>query len=171
MEGQGQGAAPQGTVLLIEDSPDDVALTLRAFQRAGIHHPVVVMEDGVDALDYLFGEGRFAATGPALRPLVVLLDLNLPRLDGHQVLRRIREDPRTRSLPVVVLTSSVEEQDVVRSYDLGANSYVRKPVSFLAFVEAARQLGVYWLQLNRPPPGPRGAPVPGSPVPGSGDAR
>lgn len=154
---EGQAAAAQGTVLLVEDSPDDVALTLRAFQRAGITNQVVVMEDGVDALEYLFGEGRFAAEGPAPQPLVVLLDLNLPRLDGHQVLRRIRADPRTRHLPVVVLTSSVEEQDVVRSYDSGANSYVRKPVSFLTFVEAARQLGVYWLQLNRPaPPGPAG---------------
>jgi two-component system, response regulator len=144
--------AQQGRVLLVEDSPDDVALTLRAFQRAGITHEVVVKEDGVEALEYLFGEGAYAAAGPAPQPLVVLLDLNLPRLDGHEVLRRIRADARTRHLPVVVLTSSAEDRDVVRSYDSGANSYVRKPVSFLAFVEAARQLGVYWLQLNRPPP-------------------
>jgi two-component system, response regulator len=163
MEATGQGGverggaapgAPAGSVLLVEDNPDDVALTLRAFQRAGITHPVVVMEDGVEALEYLFGEGRYAASGPARQPLVVLLDLNLPRLDGHEVLRRIRADPRTRRLPVVVLTSSSQDADVVRSYDSGANSYVRKPVSFLAFVEAARQLGVYWLQLNRPAPPP-----------------
>ena len=162
--------AQQGTVLLVEDSPDDVALTLRAFQRAGIHHPVVVMEDGVDALDYLFGEGRFTGRGPAPQPLVVLLDLNLPRLDGHEVLRRIRQDPRTRLVPVVVLTSSVQEQDLVRSYDSGANSYVRKPVSFLTFVETARQLGVYWLQLNRPPP-PQPLPPGSGQGPGSGGAR
>jgi two-component system response regulator len=164
----GQGGtgslAPPGTVLLVEDNPDDVELTLRAFQRAGITHPVVVKEDGVEALEYLFGEGRYASEGPAHHPLVVLLDLNLPRMDGHEVLRRIRQDPRTRNLPVVILTSSAEDQDVVRSYDSGANSYVRKPVSFLAFVEAARQLGVYWLQLNRPPP-------PRAPRPSPGGAR
>ncbi|MBF5045239.1 response regulator [Aggregicoccus sp. 17bor-14] len=168
MEGAGGAGslAPPGTVLLVEDNPDDVALTLRAFQRAGITHPVVVVEDGVEALEYLFGEGRHQKEGAAHRPLVVLLDLNLPLLDGHEVLRRIRQDPRTRTLPVVILTSSAEDQDVVRSYDSGANSYVRKPVSFLAFVEAARQLGVYWLQLNHPPP-----PRPSFPSPGSGGSR
>ena len=148
-----------GTVLLVEDNPDDVALTLRAFARAGITQRVVVMEDGVEALEYL--------RGPSPRPLVVLLDLNMPRMDGHEVLRRIRADPRTRHLPVVVLTSSAEDEDVLRSYDAGANSYVRKPVSFLDFVEAARSLGAYWLELNRPaPPG-----SPPSPAPGSGGAR
>jgi two-component system, response regulator len=159
MEGeQQQGGGTRGHILLVEDNADDVALTLRAFARAGVTRRVVVMEDGVEALEYLRGEGPHAAQGPAPHPLVVLLDLNLPRMDGHQVLRRIRADPRTKHLPVVILTSSAEEADVVRSYDSGANSYIRKPVSFLAFVEAARALGVYWLQLNHPPPAAAGGP-------------
>ena len=145
---------PSGPILLVEDNPDDVDLTLRAFQRAGIHHPVEVVADGVEALEYLFAQGPHAARAGRPLPAVVLLDLNLPRLDGHEVLRRIRADARTRLLPVVILTSSVEEEDVARGYGGGCNSYVRKPVSYTEFVEAARQLGVYWLNLNRaPPPG------------------
>jgi two-component system response regulator len=139
-------------ILLVEDNADDVELTLRAFQRAGIHHPVEVVSDGVEALEFLFAQGAHAARAGRPLPAVVLLDLNLPRLDGHEVLRRIRADARTRLLPVVILTSSVEEEDVARGYGGGCNSYVRKPVSYTEFVEAARQLGIYWLNLNRTPP-------------------
>ncbi len=138
------------TVLLVEDNPDDVELTLRAFRKANISNRVVVVRDGVEALDYLFGT---QPDGSLRRlPEVVLLDLKLPQLDGLQVLRRIRENPRTRLLPVVVLTSSNEERDMVQSYKLGANSYVRKPVEFGEFVDASRQLGLYWLVLNQAAP-------------------
>lgn len=148
-------------ILLVEDNPDDADLTLRAFKRAGITRPVDVVRDGVEALDYLFAQGAFAGRASEPPPAVVLLDLKLPRLDGHEVLRRIRTDPRTRLLPVVILTSSVEEGDLVRSYSSGCNSYVRKPVSYTEFVEAARQMGLYWLVLNQEspavsPPGERG---------------
>lgn len=140
-------------ILLVEDRPDDVELTIRAFQRSNIVNEFVVAEDGQEALDYLFSTGRHAGRDPELMPAVVLLDIKLPKIDGLEVLRRLRNDPRTRLLPVVVLTSSNQEQDVVRSYDLGANSFVRKPVDFAQFLEAARQLGLYWLVLNEPPPG------------------
>ncbi|MCP3136715.1 response regulator [Pyxidicoccus xibeiensis] len=148
-------------ILLVEDNPDDVDLTLRAFKRAGITRPVEVARDGVEALDYLFAQGTFAGRAGHQLPVVVLLDLKLPRMDGHEVLRRIRADARTRLLPVVILTSSVEETDLMRGYGGGCNSYVRKPVSYTEFVEAARQLGLYWLVLNHeappvPPPGTRG---------------
>ncbi|MCY1017824.1 response regulator [Pyxidicoccus sp. MSG2] len=139
-------------ILLVEDNPDDADLTLRAFKRAGITTPVDVARDGVEALDYLLAQGAFESRAGKPLPVVVLLDLKLPRLDGHEVLRRIRADARTRLLPVVVLTSSVEEVDLVRGYGGGANSYVRKPVSYTEFVEAARQLGLYWLVLNHEPP-------------------
>ncbi|HYO71879.1 MAG TPA: response regulator [Archangium sp.] len=139
------------SILLVEDNPDDVDLTQRAFQRAGVTQPLEVVEDGMDALDYLFGRGAFAHRAQEPLPSLVLLDLKLPRLDGHQVLRQIRADARTRFLPVVILTSSDEEKDLVESYSQGCNSYVRKPVSYNEFVEAARQLGVYWLDLNRAP--------------------
>lgn len=142
-------------ILLVEDNPADVKLTRRALQKAGVKATLDVAEDGVEALDYLLGEGDRPARG---HPSVVLLDLNLPRIDGHQVLQRIRREPRTRRLPVVVLTSSGEESDVVRSYDGGVNSYVRKPVDFESFVEATRHLGAYWLGLNYPPPPPRDLP-------------
>lgn len=142
----------QRPILLVEDNPDDVDLTLRAFRRAGVDRPVDVVGDGVEALDYLFAQGAHAQRAGRLPPAVVLLDLNLPRLDGHEVLRRMRADPRTRLLPVVILTSSVEEADMVKSYASGANSYVQKPVSYTEFVEAARQLGLYWLLLNQAPP-------------------
>lgn len=141
-----------GIILLVEDNPDDVELTRRAFDKSHIRNEVVVARDGAEALDYLFGTGEWAERDAVALPEVVLLDLKMPRVDGLEVLRRIREDARTRHLPVVVLTSSTEEQDLVRSYDLGANSYVRKPVDFAQFIEATRQLGLYWLVLNEPPP-------------------
>ncbi len=134
-------------VLLVEDNPDDVELTLRAFKKSNISNRVVVAQDGAEALEYLFGPGH---EGRPL-PEVVLLDLKLPKIDGLEVLRRIRAEARTRLLPVVVLTSSNEERDLVESYRLGANSYVRKPVEFAEFVDASRQLGLYWLVLNRAP--------------------
>lgn len=138
-------------ILLVEDRPDDVELTLRAFERSNIVNEVVVARDGEEALEYLFATGAHAGRDLSVMPAVVLLDLKLPKIDGLEVLRRIRGDVRTRLLPVVVLTSSNEEQDVVNSYDLGANSFVRKPVDFARFLEAAQQLGLYWLVLNEPP--------------------
>mgnify|MGYP000848491769 FL=1 len=139
-------------ILLVEDNPDDVELTLRAFKKCNIANEVVVARDGVEALDYLFGTGAYAGRDLSVMPAVVLLDLKLPRIDGLEVLRRLRADERTRFLPVVVLTSSNEDQDVVNSYQLGANSYIRKPVDFVQFIDAARQLGMYWLLLNEAPP-------------------
>jgi two-component system, response regulator len=139
-------------ILLVEDNPDDVDLTLRAFKKANITNEVVVAKDGVEALDYLFGTGAHAGKQREL-PQVVLLDLKLPRVDGLEVLQRIRGDARTKFLPVVVLTSSREDQDLVRSYQLGVSSYVRKPVDFTQFMDAARQLGLYWLVLNLSPTG------------------
>jgi two-component system, response regulator len=145
-----------GAILLVEDNPDDQALTLRAFKKHNITNEVVIARDGSEALDYLFGTGRHAGRDPSQAPQLVLLDLKLPKVDGLEVLRQLRADERTRLLPVVVLTSSTEERDVVESYRLGANSYVRKPVDFTEFIEAARQLGLYWLLLNQPPPTERG---------------
>jgi CheY-like chemotaxis protein len=139
------------SILLVEDNPDDVELTLRAFRRHGIADDLVVARDGEEALDYLFAEGVHANRDPSIHPSLVLLDLKLPKLMGIDVLRRMRADERTRHTPVVVLTSSNEERDVLDSYNSGANSYVRKPVDFVAFVEAARQLGQYWLNLNESP--------------------
>jgi two-component system response regulator len=135
-------------ILLVEDNPDDEALMLRAFSRSRIQNPVHIVRDGQEALDHLHGT---ASTPPGPLPALVLLDLKLPRIDGLEVLRRIRATPRTALLPVVVLTSSDEEGDLVGSYTLGANSYVRKPVDFDAFVAATRQLGLYWLLLNVAP--------------------
>ena len=139
-------------ILLVEDNDDDVALTLRALNLNNIRNEVVVARDGVEALDYLWATGTHAARDTRQMPQVILLDLKLPRIDGLEVLRRLRSDKRTRLLPVVILTSSQEQQDLVESYSLGANSYVRKPVDFDQFVEAVRQLGLYWLVLNQPPP-------------------
>lgn len=140
-------------ILLVEDNPDDEMLTLRALRKNNIVNDVVVARDGVEALDYLFGTGAYAGRDMSIMPSVTLLDLKLPRLDGLEVLKRLREDDRTKLLPVVMLTSSSEEQDIMKSYGLGANSYLRKPVEFDKFIEAVRQLGMYWLILNEPPPG------------------
>lgn len=139
-------------ILLVEDNRDDEALTLRALKKNNIKNEVVVAHDGVEALDYLFGTGSHAGRDLTDMPQVILLDLKLPRVDGLEVLRRLRADERTRLLPVVILTSSNEEQDRIKGYGLGANSYVRKPVDFSQFIEAVRQLGLYWLILNEPLP-------------------
>jgi two-component system response regulator len=136
-------------ILLVEDNEDDVELTLRAFARTDVIYEIVVVRNGAQALDYVLRKGADEA------PQIVLLDLKLPRLDGFEVLRRLRSDERTRRLPVVVLTSSDEEQDMAACYDLGANSFLRKPVDFARFVDTARQLGSYWLDLNEPAPLPR----------------
>jgi len=135
-------------ILLVEDNPDDAELTLLAFQESRVKNQVVVVHDGVEALDYLFCTGKHADRAPDDLPEVVLLDLKLPKLDGHQVLERIRADPRTRLLPVVILTSSDMEADVVKGYEGGANSYVRKPVDFKEFSEAVKHLGLYWVLMN-----------------------
>ncbi|MBI2511148.1 MAG: response regulator [Opitutae bacterium] len=137
-------------ILLVEDNEDDVSLTLRAFQQSHIANPVVIVGDGLAAIEYLDNCVRDPAAPTP--PAVVLLDLKLPKIDGLDVLRHIRADPRQRRQPVVVLTSSKEEQDIMMSYDIGANSYIRKPVDFERFCEAMRQLGLYWLVLNEPPP-------------------
>ena len=139
-------------ILLVEDNPRDEALTMRALRKSNIVNEVVVARNGVEALDYLFGTGPHAGRDMDVEPQLVLLDLKLPKVDGLQVLQKIRADGRTRRLPVVVFTSSSEEEDLIRSYDLGANSYVRKPVDFEQFMDAARQLGLYWLVLNQAAP-------------------
>jgi two-component system response regulator len=139
-------------ILLVEDNADDVDLTLRAFEKSKLATDIVVARDGEAALEYLFALGPYAGRDPRVMPEVVLLDLKLPKVDGLAVLRRMRADERTRRLPVVVLTSSNEERDIISSYDLGANSFVRKPVDFEQFIEASRQLGLYWLGFNEPPP-------------------
>ena len=139
-------------ILLVEDNPDDEALTVRALKKSNVMNQIVVARDGVQALDYLFGEGSYTGRNTTVMPQVILLDLKLPKLDGLGVLRRIRHDERTKLIPVVVLTSSSEERDRIHSYGLGANSYVRKPVDFVQFSDAARQLGLYWLLLNEPVP-------------------
>jgi two-component system response regulator len=143
-----------GKILLVEDNPDDIALTMRALKSHNITNDVVVAQDGVQAIDYLFGTKEQRA--PTDLPAVVLLDLKLPKINGMEVLQRIRSEDRTRLLPVVILTSSDEERDVIDGYKLGANSYVRKPVDFVEFTKAAQQLGLYWLLMNRVAPPPRG---------------
>ncbi|WP_375473503.1 response regulator [uncultured Nostoc sp.] len=139
-------------ILLIEDNPDDEALTLRALKKNNILNEVVVARDGVEALDYLFGKGVYADRDMSVMPNLILLDLKLPKMDGLEVLRHLRTDDRTKILPVVILTSSKEEQDLINGYSLRANSYVRKPVDFSQFSEAVRQLGLYWFVLNESPP-------------------
>jgi two-component system response regulator len=138
-------------ILLVEDSPDDELLTLRALKKNNITNKVVVARDGAEALDYLLGTGTESDQNPSILPQVVLLDLRLPKIDGLEVLRRLRSEKRTELLPVVILTSSDEERDVVKSYSWGANSFVRKPVDFEQFSEAVRQLGMYWLLINQAP--------------------
>lgn len=141
----------QNFILLVEDNPDHEALTLRALKKAGLANPVVVAHDGAEALDFLFATGQYSGRKLNELPQAILLDLKLPKLDGLEVLEKLRADERTRYVPVVVLTSSDEESDLVRSYKLGANSYIRKPVDFMQFLEATRQLGLYWLVLNEVP--------------------
>ena len=139
-------------LLLIEDNPDDEELTLLALKESNVLNEVVVARDGVEALDYLFGTGAYAGRDTSLAPQLILLDLKLPKVGGLEVLQRLRSDPRTQWIPVVVLTSSSEEEDIIASYRLGANSYVRKPVEFHRFADAVRQLGLYWLLINQAPP-------------------
>ncbi len=139
-------------ILLVEDDSRDEALTLRVFRKSNIANEVVVARDGVEALDYLFGTGKYEGRDTSDAPQLILLDLKLPKMDGLQVLQRLRADNRTKRLPVVIFTSSSEPEDMIKSCDLGANSYVRKPVDFKQFSEAARQLGMYWLLLNRGAP-------------------
>jgi two-component system response regulator len=145
-------------ILLVEDNPDDEALTLRAFEKNNITNEVVVVRDGAEALDWLFARGEYEDRDPNEHPEVILLDLKLPKVDGLEVLRQIRDNDGTRLLPVIILTTSEEESDRLAGYSLGANSYIRKPVDFSQFIEAVRQLGLYWLVLNESPPEPaRGA--------------
>jgi len=139
-------------ILLVEDDPDDEVLTLRALEKSNILNEIVVARDGVEALDYLFGEGSYSGRDTSVMPELTLLDLKLPKIDGLEVLRRIRADKRTKLLPVVILTSSREERDLTRGYNLGANSYIRKPVDFVQFRKAVQHLGLYWLVLNVAPP-------------------
>jgi two-component system response regulator len=140
-------------ILLVEDNPDDAALTLRAFKRSHLMNPITVARDGVEALDFLFARGAYADRAGLPQPTLVILDLKLPKLDGLGVLKTIRADARTQFLPVVILTSSKEEQDLISGYSLGANSYVRKPVDFAEFLEAVKVLGIYWMAINQLPPG------------------
>jgi two-component system, response regulator len=142
----------ENVILLVEDNPDDEALTLRALKKNNIANQVVVARDGAEALEYLFATGKYSDRDASVIPQVVLLDLKLPKVDGLEVLRRLRADQRTKLAPVVILTSSNEEQDRLSGYGLGANSYVRKPVDFNQFIEAVRQLGLYWLVFNERPP-------------------
>jgi two-component system, response regulator len=139
-------------ILLVEDNPDDELLTLRALKKTGVQNEVVVARDGVEALDYLFASGPYSGRDPTVLPQLILLDLKLPKVDGLEVLRRLRSDERTRRLPVVILTSSREQQDMLDGYGLGANSYIRKPVDFQQFIRAVEQLRLYWLVLNEVPP-------------------
>ncbi|WP_421655454.1 response regulator [Leptothermofonsia sp. ETS-13] len=140
------------SILLVEDNPDDEVLAIRALRRSRITNEIVVVHDGVEALDYLFGRGAYAGRDLSNQPAVILLDLKLPRMDGIEVLRELRAHESTRLLPIVILTTSEEEQDVINSYSLGCNSYVRKPIDFLQFSQAVQQLGMYWLLLNEAPP-------------------
>ena len=143
---------PNKVILLVEDSPDDVTLTLRAFKRSHLMNPICVVRDGIEALDFLFAREAYADRAAQPLPELVILDLKLPKLDGLGVLKAIRADERTQLLPVVILTSSKEEQDLISGYALGANSYVRKPVDFAEFLEAVKVLGLYWLMINQPAP-------------------
>ncbi len=141
----------EGVILLVEDNPDDEALTLRALRKHNIANPIIVAHDGVEALDFLFGSGALANPASEQTPMLIMLDIKLPRVDGLEVLRRVRSDVRTRTVPVVILTSSNEDQDILKGYQLGTNSYVCKPVTFEDFVKAVGMLGVYWLMVNESP--------------------
>jgi CheY-like chemotaxis protein len=145
-------------ILLVEDNSTDEKLTVLAFKKCGVSNEIVVVRDGAAALDYLFATGKHADRDATLLPTVILLDLKLPKIDGLEVLRRIRADERTKLVPVVVLTASKEDEDILRSYSLGANAYVRKPVDFSEFAQAAKTLGLFWLLMVEPPPVPRGLP-------------
>lgn len=144
----------KNVLLLVEDNPDDEELTLLAFEQSAIANEVVVAHDGVEALDYLFSTGMYADRNPSLMPALILLDLQLPRINGLEVLQRLRADNRTKLIPVVILTTSNEQQDLINSYSLGCNSYIRKPVDYDQFMTAVQQLGMYWLLINEPPPVP-----------------
>ena len=144
----------KNVLLLVEDNPDDEELTLLAFEQSAIANEVVVAHDGVEALDYLFGTGIHADRNLSVMPALILLDLQLPRINGLEVLQRLRADPRTKLVPVVILTTSNEQQDLINSYSLGCNSYIRKPVDYDQFITAVQQLGMYWLLINEPPPVP-----------------
>ncbi len=137
-------------ILLVEDNPDDEVLTLRAFRKSNVANQITVARDGEEALDYLFGEGEYAGRDAKIQPAVILLDLKLPKIDGIEVLRRLRGNAQTHFIPVVILTTSTEEQDVVNGYRFGANSYIRKPVNFEEFMNAVQQIGFYWLSVNEP---------------------
>jgi len=139
-------------ILLVEDNPDDILLTKRAFKKSNILNELVIARDGVEALDYLFGTGIYEGRDMNVMPILILLDLNLPKIDGIEILRRLRANERTKLIPVVVLTSSKEQKDLIESYSLGANSYIRKPVDFDQFINAVRQLALYWVLLNEPTP-------------------
>jgi CheY-like chemotaxis protein len=145
-------------ILLVEDNDSDEKLTILAFKKCGVSNEIVVVRDGAAALDYLFATGKHAGRDATVLPTVILLDLNLPKIDGLEVLRRIRADERTMLVPVVVLTASKEDEDILRSYSLGANAYVRKPVEFSEFAQAVKTLGLFWLLMVEPPPAPRGSP-------------
>lgn len=145
-------SAATKTILLVEDNPDDELLTVRALKRNNVLNEIVVAHDGVEALDYLLGTGSYANRDMAVMPQIILLDLKLPKIDGLEVLRRLRANERTHLIPVIILTSSKEETDIVRGYSLGANSYIRKPIDFEQFVQAVQQLKLYWLVLNEAPP-------------------
>ena len=140
------------TILLIEDNPDDVELTLHAFQKNNMANDIVVAGDGAEGLDYLFGTGKYAGRDAEESPALILLDLQLPKIGGLEVLRRVREDERTKRIPVVIMTTSDDEEDIVTGYNGGANSYLRKPVDFAEFMNAVKQLEMYWMVLNTPPP-------------------
>jgi len=142
----------QRTILIVEDNPTDEALLRRALEKAGIPNPLVTARDGLEAIQYLFAQGRYEFRDPAKAPAVVLIDLNLPKMDGLEVLRRMRSDYRTKLIPVAIFTSSLEEQDLINGYSLGANSYVRKPTEFSKFSKVIAQLVTYWTTLNEPPP-------------------
>jgi CheY-like chemotaxis protein len=143
--------APAVEIVLIEDSPDDIELTMRALRRAGLSNEIVVARDGQEAIDFIFGEGAYTGRGISDKPKVILLDLKLPKIAGIEVLRRIKNDDRTRAIPIVVLTSSMDLQDVVGCYELGVNSYIVKPVNFERFSAAVQKLGMYWLLIDQPP--------------------